>query len=375
VSAQLALASHKRHATLVPQTVFVAGLLKTVQVADVHSMMEAFGKVEEIRIIEGKGSALVTFADTMSGVQAINILNLIEQIPGSDQPLTVQWSRREFDTRSREREGTERDRERPHHVFDRKSTVVSGVAELREAGRLMKGQHHLPGEISGNDSMEEGEILDSMEEGQIHPPPHHSLKEFLSRGLFPGTQIKPSQSISLDAGNGMTSTRRATQSREQFARSFALNQKILKSQSLEALQDICRHSISDFNAVNVATACRRSTKLLIFNHGRKCTVQRAEPAIRVVSMLFSRMTEILKLGSKFDCKSFSTIWWSFGTLSPILGSRFLDIVSTDVLEAKTIDALVNEHDKFEGQNIATFLWGKVSVGHLSFTSGMIAVVA
>jgi len=129
--------------------VFVAGLLKTVQVADVHSMMEAFGKVEEIRIIEGKGSALVTFADTMSGVQAINILNLIVQIPGSDQPLTVQWSRREFDTRSREREGTERDRERPHHVFDRKSTVVSGVAELREAGRLMKGQHHLPGEISG----------------------------------------------------------------------------------------------------------------------------------------------------------------------------------------------------------------------------------
>ena len=196
--------------------------------------------------------------------------------------------------------------------------------------------------------------------------------------LFPGTQIKPSQSLSFNAGIGTTSKHRVTQLPEQFARSFALNQKILKTQSLEALQDICRHSISDFSPVNFATACRRSTKLLIFNHGRKCTLQRAEPAIQLISMLFSRMTEILKLGSKFDCHSFSTIWWSFGTLSPILGSRFLDIVSTDVLEAKTIDALVdalNEHDKFEGQNIATFLWGKVSVGHLSFASGMIAVVA
>jgi hypothetical protein len=176
----------------------------------------------------------------------------------------------------------------------------------------------------------------------------------------------------------MTSKHRAAQSHKQFSRSFALNQKTLKSQSLEALQDICRHSISDFTFVNVATACRRSTKLLIFNHGRKCSLQRAEPAIRVVPMLFSRMKEILKLGSKFDCHSFSTIWWSFGTLSSILGSRFLDIVSTDVLEAKTIHALVdalNEHDKFDGQNIATFLWGKVSVGHLFFASGMIAVVA
>ena len=97
VSEQLAVVCPgRRPATLSPRTVHVAGILKTAQIADVRCLLEPFGEIEDIRIHEGHGSALITFADTLSGVRAINILNLIVQIPGADQPLTVQWSHHAF---------------------------------------------------------------------------------------------------------------------------------------------------------------------------------------------------------------------------------------------------------------------------------------
>ena len=101
-------------------------------------------------------------------------------------------------------------------------------------------------------------------------------------------------------------------------------------------------------------------------------------------MLFSRMRQILAVddmalgGKSFSMKTSSTIWWTCGTLSPIFGSRFLQIVSDDdldVLETKTIDVIVNEHDKFEAQSVATFLWAKVKTEKSSFVSGTITVVA
>ena len=99
VSEQLAVVCPgRRPATLSPRTVHVAGILKTAQIADVRCLLEPFGEIEDIRIHEGHGSALITFADTLSGVRAINILNLIVQIPGADQPLTVQWSHHAFET-------------------------------------------------------------------------------------------------------------------------------------------------------------------------------------------------------------------------------------------------------------------------------------
>ena len=196
--------------------------------------------------------------------------------------------------------------------------------------------------------------------------------------------MRPSQPRELKGKDDKISSHRGFQSHEEFARSFALNQKILKCKSLDELQDICRHNVSEFNDVNVATACRRYTKLFTFSYRRKLDSQRAEHAIQVLSVLFTRMKEILAVddmafgGKSFSMKTCSTIWWTCGTLSPIFGSQFLQIVSDDdldVLETKTIDVIVNEHDKFEAQSVATFLWAKVRMENISFVSGTIIVVA
>ena len=211
---------------------------------------------------------------------------------------------------------------------------------------------------------------------------------FQAVGYRPGARfrfaMRPLQPRALKDKDDSTSSHRGGQSHEEFARSFALNHKILKSKSLDELQAICKHNVSEFNGVNVATACRRFTKLFTFNYKRKLDSQGAEHAIRVLSMLFSRMKGFLAVDDmafgdrSFSTKSFSTIWWTCGTLCPIFESRFSHVMSDDdldVLETKTIDAIVNEQDKFEGQTVATFLWAKVRMERNSFVSGTIAVEA
>jgi hypothetical protein len=206
-------------------------------------------------------------------------------------------------------------------------------------------------------------------------------RAFQAVGYRPGARfrfaMRPLQPRALKGKDNSTSSHRGIQSHEEFARSFALSQKILKSKSLDELQAICKHNVSEFDGVNVATACRRFTKLFTFNYKRKLESQRAEHDIRVLSMLFSRMKEVL-CDKSFSINAFSTIWWTCGTLCPIFGSRFLQVMSDDdmdILETRTMDAIVNEHDKFNGQTVATFLWAKVKMERFTFVSGTITVEA
>jgi hypothetical protein len=375
-------ASHKRPANLVPQTVFVAGLLKTAQVADVHSMMEGFGKIEEIRFIEGKGSALVTFADTMSGVQAINILNLIVQIPGADQPLTVQWSRHAFDRRWREREGKERHRERPHYAFDRRSTVVSGVAQLREAGRLMKGQHYLPGEISGNDSMEEGEILDSMEEGQISPPPHPSLKEFPYRGAKEYSAAAHIVKREYCPYCFNVFGKKCSHAVEMCFKKISADYRaeFRGCNTLQSVSDIVgKATEKDFILLHwvIAPAFCRTASIASLPQDKNEVIDIIGKLLAIVKNGIEQHQYNKMHGIEQNLsRKFSSIWWSLGTLSSSDSNLFqqwndhFDLLETETIQAgfwKPRDP--NESScKFEPRSLIMFLRAKVHLGRHFFIS-------
>lgn len=396
----------KRPVTWFPRTVFVTGLLKTAEVADVTSIMAPFGEVESIRIIPSKGCALVTFTDMMSGVQAINILSQVVLIPGADQPLNVQWSNRQNDrsiTRQHllteeftNEDGMEEGEIDKIKQFETKRAATSQVVKRRYCAYCFETRgkmwHNHTVEMCHNKERDDlrrrqNEMIsrpqllteefakdDGLEEGEIDERKQSETKEEATTTHcemnIDRNDIAKIQNAFKSDRKGKVSSSCVKIPPDVFARSFALNQKILKSNSLHELQLISRHHISDFTIYNVATACRRATKLFMFNR-KQHDAEQTERVLDLISQLISRLQEVIH--SLNLSRILSTVWWCFGTLSPILGSKFQQLISTDtlnVLETKTIEVFLNDQDRLEGQSVASFLWGKVTMGRLSFISGM-----
>ena len=341
VSEQLALVcpERKRPATLSPRTVFVAGILKTAQVADVHSLMEPFGNIEDVRIHEGKGSALVTFANTLSGVQAINILNLVVQIPGAHQPLTLQWSSRAFEE------------------------IPIGADVARETSWVQEPAHISKvtgGEIEEDDGAEEGEILghdDPEVKGysavaQRAKPEAYCSWCFRTSGKksYSHTEATCYANIRIDYQN-------------QFHRCSTV-QSVLK-----IVGKATEKGYALLHFVIAPAFCRAASV--------SSQPEDADGVVQVVEKLL-----VLVKGSieqhEYDnhniCRKLSGIWWSLGTLSKqfsaTLFHQFWDALN--LLETETMRTgfwhPTEIPRKFEPRSFVMFLRAKVCLGRHSFIS-------
>jgi len=249
----------------------------------------------------------------------------------------------------------------------------------------MKGNQHLPEDISGNDSMEEGEILDNLEEDEISPPPHPSLKEFPSRGKSGAKEYSAVAHVV---------------KREHCPYCFNVFGKKCSHTVEMCFKKRCADYRAEFRCCNtlqgvldiVGNATEKGFILLHWVIApafcRTASIASLPQDKNEVIDIIGKLLALVKNGieqhqlNKMNgieqnlSRKFSSIWWSLGTLSSRDSDLFQQWSDTfDLLETETIRADFwkprdpNENSgKFEPRSLIMFLRAKVHLGRHFFIS-------